>query len=58
MLCPYDVNNNPLDIHGRWVKTRRENHHSAIFITDTAEEGVAFDINNNIFILFQLIGCL
>lgn len=45
LLCPYDVSNNPLDTRGRLVENILENHHSAIFITDTAEEGLAFDMN-------------
>jgi hypothetical protein len=45
MLCPYDVSHNPIDTNGKWVKTILENHHSAIFVTDAIEEGIAFDMN-------------
>lgn len=45
MLCPYDVSHNPTDTNGTWVKTILENHHSAIFVTDAIEEGIAFDMN-------------
>ncbi|MER5176519.1 MAG: MEDS domain-containing protein [Candidatus Nitrosocosmicus sp.] len=45
LLCPYDVSNNPLNTQGKWVETILENHHSAIFVTATAEQGIAFDMN-------------
>lgn len=43
LLCPYDLNNNPLESNRRWVESILENHHSVIFITDAVEEGIAFD---------------
>ncbi|MDQ6722893.1 MAG: MEDS domain-containing protein [Thermoproteota archaeon] len=45
LLCPYDVSNNPLNTHGKWVETILENHHSAIFVTETIEQGITFDMN-------------
>jgi hypothetical protein len=50
VLCSYDVSKNPCDTNGEWVETILENHHSAIFATGMAEEGVVFDIQQqNIF---------
>ncbi len=50
VLCSYDVSKNPCNTNGKWVETILENHHSAIFATGTAEEGVVFDIpQQNIF---------
>ncbi len=45
ILCPYDISKSPTNTHGRWVETILDNHHSAIFATDTIEEGIAFDMN-------------
>ncbi len=44
LLCPYDISNNPINTRGKWVETILDNHHSAIFVTDTAGEGIAFDM--------------
>ncbi len=44
VLCPYDVSHNPTNTNGKWVETILENHHSAIFITGTTVEGIAFDM--------------
>ena len=44
VLCHYDVSSNPTNTSGQWVETILENHHSAIFITEKAEEGIAFDM--------------
>ena len=44
VLCTYDVHNIPRSTHGKWVVAILNNHHSAIFVTDTAEQGIAFDM--------------
>ncbi len=44
VLCHYDVSSNPTNTNGQWVENILENHHSAIFITEKAEEGIAFDM--------------
>jgi hypothetical protein len=44
VLCHYDIGYNPTNTNGQWVETILENHHSAIFITEKAEEGIAFDM--------------
>jgi hypothetical protein len=31
-------------MHEKWIETILENHHSAIFVTGKAEEGIAFDM--------------
>jgi hypothetical protein len=48
VLCAYDVSKNPCNTDGTWVETILENHHSAIFATGAAEEGVVFDIPKQI----------
>ena len=44
ILCPYDVSQNPTNTNGKWVETILDNHHSAIFITEKAAEGIALEI--------------
>jgi hypothetical protein len=44
ILCSYDVSHYPINMHEKWIETILENHHSAIFVTGTAEEGIAFDM--------------
>ncbi len=44
VLCTYDVHKIPRNTHGKWVEAILNNHHSAIFVTDTAEQGIAFDM--------------
>lgn len=44
VLCPYNVNYNPINTNGKWVENILKNHHSAIFITGPEEEGIAFNI--------------
>ncbi len=44
VLCHYDVNEMLPHTHGLWLESILKNHHSAIFITQTDGEGIAFDI--------------
>ena len=44
VLCTYDVLKIPRNTRGRWVKAILNNHHSAIFVTETSEQGIAFDM--------------
>lgn len=44
VLCTYDVRKIPGNTKGRWVEEILNNHHSAIFITDAAEQGIGFDM--------------
>ncbi|MBA3977282.1 MAG: MEDS domain-containing protein [Nitrosopumilus sp.] len=44
VLCHYDVNEILPHTHGLWLESILKNHHSAIFITQTDGEGIAFDI--------------
>jgi KaiC/GvpD/RAD55 family RecA-like ATPase len=45
VLCHYDVSKNTVNTEGNWTSAILENHHSAIFVTDAAEEeGLAFDM--------------
>ncbi|MDQ6722801.1 MAG: MEDS domain-containing protein [Thermoproteota archaeon] len=43
VLCTYDINEIPINTHGKWVEIILKNHHSAIFATGIIEEGIAFD---------------
>jgi hypothetical protein len=47
ILCHYDVRHNPTNTNGIWVENILENHHSAIFVTENEEEGIAFDMSTN-----------
>jgi hypothetical protein len=42
-LCIYNINKNIFNTNGKWIETILENHHSAIFVTDNPEEGIAID---------------
>lgn len=44
VLCPYDVRKNPSNTQGKRVESILKIHHSAIFVTDTTEQGIAFDM--------------
>ena len=44
VLCSYDVNICPFSKNNHWLETILQNHHSAIFITNTDGKGIAFDI--------------
>ncbi len=44
LLCHYDVNEILPHTHESWVESILKNHHSGIFVTQTGEEGIAFDM--------------
>ncbi len=44
LLCHYDVNEILPHTHELWLEGILKSHHSAIFITQTYAEGIAFDI--------------
>lgn len=44
LLCTYDVRKSPATTHAEWVENILNSHHSAIFVTDSAEQGIAFDM--------------
>ena len=45
LMCPYNIKFNPINNNNKWIETILENHHSAIFVTDKIEEGIAFDMD-------------
>jgi hypothetical protein len=44
VLCTYDVNKSPSNTHGKWVEGILNSHNSAIFVTETTTQGLAFDM--------------
>jgi len=44
MLCYYNFDPYPMDINNKWTEIILQNHHSAIFIADDLEVGIAFDM--------------
>ena len=44
VLCTYDVRKIPTNTNAKWLEDILNSHHSAIFVTETPEQGIAFDM--------------